>query len=69
MTHAEFKELAHHLGADVVFETAPVAVFSQGGVTVSVEVSQDELSNIPRLNITDILATASLMTEKTFRGD
>lgn len=64
MTHKEFQDIARYMGADIVFQTAPCAVFSKGPVTISVDIISDDLGAIPPLEVADILATASMMTDK-----
>lgn len=67
MTHKDFMTMAHYMGADIVFQTAPCAVFTKGPVTVSVDISPDELHKLPPLEVADILASASMMTDKALR--
>jgi len=68
MTHKDFKELAHYMGADIIFQTAPCAVFVNAAYTVTLDISTDELENLAPLEAADLLAQAAMMTDKEFRG-
>lgn len=68
MTHKDFMSVARYMGADIVFHTAPCAVFTKGPVTISVDITPDDLHKLPDLEVADILATASMMTDKVLGG-
>lgn len=68
MTKEDFQEQARHFHASVVFETAPVAVFTaDSGLTISVDCTGYDRSCIDDLTIIQALAGAASMTGKLRR--
>lgn len=59
MTKAEFDEVAHHLGATLVFNTSPCAVFKRGAATFSVDIPATELATMVPLDVVKLLVDAA----------
>jgi hypothetical protein len=59
VTHKEFQEVALHLGAKLVFHTAPCAVFERGKAQVSVDLSAEDLAAMRPLDVINLLVDAA----------
>lgn len=61
MTKKEFQDLARYMGASLVFNTAPVAVFNGPRMCVTVELDDSQLEQAKPVELANVMATAAML--------